>query len=418
MPIDIFEDSGISPTKGIDIFEQSFSTKSNKNILGKLGDFAETYINKPVESTVKPAVGGVISGMEHLAANVANIPRALGAPIPKVRVPESIDPLSYTPENPLSKAFGFGGQMIGEGFGAGKLMGLLGKGAGLSASSPLYKRALLGAATGAAATDEELPGGRLGGALIGGVLPMAYGLTKRAIGQRGIELEQKMKSGFKKMYEDFFSRAENLPGKTKELRVPSQISNKTEDYTNFIKRIKPEYRGAIKKFEQNPTLKNAHEAQSEIGKARRALEKDISKSSQKGIEVGSDKQNAYKASEDLQRRIRGEIMRHFTKIGKPEMASEYGELTRRYATEVPRVHGGSFEQYKAGKISPSKVGRAMLSDEGFAASQSAKKIPGYGVRRSIEPLLPYVKGGATVLGIEELGRQLGLPWLKELAKSL
>ena len=376
---------------GIHIPEEQEEKKSS--FFDKAANYADKF-NKFVESSGLPNLGaGVLSAGPKLGVNVLNTPGAisnklLGTNIPKAHLPDWLNPSSSKNlgHSPIQNAMGMGGELLGDIITGGGLYKGASKLAKLNESSSLLKRGLVGAGTGYASGDEDQFGGRGLTSVLGGALPIVSGLSKSTIGKRAAELNSKMESKYKKIYDSIISQGEKLG--TNKLNVPTILKNKTEDIQKLYKAAPSKYKASVQRFENNPTLQNAHDAQSDLGKIKRHLQDKIDK----GQVLSSTESAALHEAETLQKRVRGSIQQHFAKNGRNDLATHYGNTTTGYAKEVVPFKTKEMAKLKAGKGSTKAVAKDLIGSKSFAESEMASKIPGYGVRRAIHETPMWAKG--------------------------
>jgi hypothetical protein len=386
--------------------------------LNGLANATEKYINKPLQNAGLPNLGaGILSAPPKLARNLINFPGAIlntvaGTHIPKAELPDWLNPSSSKNlgHSPMQNAMGAAGDLIGDVVTGGKAFNMLNKAAGVKATTSLAKRAALGAATGAGLSDSDQFGGRTLGGVLGGLAPLISGVSKSTIGKRAGELYSENKKDYKALYNKIFKEAEGMPIKD-ELSVPKKLQERTEDVKELFKNSKYKLGAGVKRFESNPTLKNAHDAQSDLGKIIRGFEERL----KKGESLASGENTALKAARDMQKRIRGTMQQHFVKGGRQDLASEYGNTTQGYATKVAPLSGKSMSKYQAGEGSAKKVAKDLLANNKFAESELAKQIPGYGVKKAIHDIPTSVKLGVPPAVIFALSK-LGVPIPYELRK--
>lgn len=345
---------------------------------------------------LKSSTAGLIKGVEQTGANILSTPGALlnqfaGTQFQPVQVPESIDPTKQwqLSQHPLALA----AQKLPElltpftiGIGLQHLAGTR-----LPPTAGIPTRAASAGAIGYATgpgMEKEKSLTALGTAAI----PAIGGLTEAGIGKRVTGLTKQQHEIYGQKYNQLFSQAEQLPGK-KELRLPSALQ--TGDAITNLKGMGAKYTESLKRFRANPTLKNAHDAQSDINAGIRAIENKR----KQGIATTKQENFAADKGQDYIARIRGEIMRHLTEKGAPELAENYGKLTTGYKTEVAPLKFKEAEKARVGKekISKSLVGRAALNkQEQLEQAGLAEQIPGYRMRQRLEPTMGLIKKGAGV----------------------
>lgn len=376
-------------------------------------NLADKYINKPVEQLGLPNLAaGILSAPQKLAVNVLNTPHAissaLGGPeLPQASLPDWLNPSSAEGlgHSPVQNLMGIAGDIIGQGAGAGALYGKVAQALNMGAKSPLYARSILGGAIGGLTSDSEAPGGKLAGTVIGAALPAVLGLTKGTIGKRAQTIASDLEGQYQKSYKDILKKGSQL-GSNK-LRIPSTITNESEGVQKLFKSGERKLTSSIRQFEKNPTLENAHKAQSDLGKLKRKIEtKRI-----KGQTLSSTEMDAEKEAATLQKRIRGSMQQHFVQNGRSDLATQYGNLTKGYAKDVVPFKG------KMRHESPTKYAKELLKSDDFALTEASKQIPGYGVRKSLEDMPPFLKKLAAAGAIGAAGGA-GLYLPREFSKAL
>lgn len=366
---------------------------------GLLKDQPSTMPSFP--ELLKSSAAGIIKGLEQTGANILSTPGALlnqfaGTQFEPVQVPESIDP---TKQWQLSQhPFALAAQKIPEvlspftyGFGLQHYTG-----AKLSPTIGLPTRAVTAGGIGYA-TSPGMEKEKTLTALSEASLPVIGGLTQAGIGKKVTALSKQRHQIYTQKYNQLLNRVENLPGK-KEMRVPSSLQS--EEVNIFMQGLEPKYKQSLRRFIDNPTFRNAHDAQSDINKGIRSIQNKSSS----GKELTQQERYAASKAKDYQKRIQGEMMRFLTEKGAPEIAESYGGLTRGYAKDVAPLKFKEAEvaRKEKEKITKSKVGRAALQkEEQFERSGLAEQIPGYRMRQRLEPAMPLIKragGSAAVLG--------------------
>lgn len=370
--------------------------------------------NEAVETARLPSVAaGLVTGVEKTGENILNAPGAainsLGGNVPKFNIPDYLNPSASPnmPQDSLSRLANLGGQLIGEAGSAGGVYGLGSKALGLGAKTPLYVRALLGGGTGALTSDSDQLGGRGLGSVLGGVLPMTHGLSKSTIGKRASEISENIENKFHNLYGDLFKEANKLSSAN--VRIPHGLQELSHDVNSMMKEARRVNKGgrnveSLNRFTKEPTLENAHDAQSNLGKIIRNL-----KNASKKEDIGTEGIKAIRTAEDLQKRIRGGMQQWFAKAGNNHLASEYGNITKQYAKEAAPFKIPEIRKFQHGKGSASKITQALLNEPQFLESEIAKELPGFTTRKAIEPIMPAFKKVATYSAILEGLHRLGLP---------
>jgi hypothetical protein len=374
-----------------------------------------------ITDLLKSSLAGSIKGLEQTGANILSAPGALsnqylGTQFQPFQVPESIDPTKkwQLSQHPLALAAQtipevlapFASNLIAQHYAAGKL----------PATAGIPTRAATGYGIGYATS----PGTEKEKSLVGlssAAIPAIAGISQRAIGKRVTALSRERTAEFKNKYNRLFEKAENLPGE-KNLRVPTAI--KESESNKLINGLGSKYKKSLQEFKKNPTIRKAHEAQSDINAGIRALEEKR----YKGAQLTQNEINSIEAGKDYISRIRGEMMRHLTNKGAPELAENYGQLTKEFKTKVAplRFKEAEIARHDKKKISAPKVGEAALREElKLRKSGIAEEIPGYLMRQRLEPVMPTLKkvGGFGAAGLAASAGAGYLPsYVYDLIKSV
>ena len=206
-----------------------------------------------------------------------------------------------------------------------------------------------------------------------------------------------LKSAYSKGYNEFFKEAEKEG--INAIDVP-KFNAKA-----IIKNTTKSEAEALKGFLKNPTLKNAHDAQSDLGKAIRRLER-INESS--GLKTSQSR--ALDAAKTAQERLRGAISGEFEKSGKSGLSKTYAELTEGYKREVlPYTRNKSINKFLKGDLTSQDLVRKLPKDEMFRA-RLLEKYPEIGIRGAASKYAPKIIEGS---GIGLLAHY-GIPGLARL----
>jgi len=188
------------------------------------------------------------------------------------------------------------------------------------------------------------------------------------------------------LYNKILKESEKMPIDN-QLPVPKKLLDKTEDVKDFFRNSNYKLKGGVQRFESNPTIQNAHQAQSDLGKIIRDFDSKINA----GKQLSSGEQNAQKAARDLQKRIRGMMQQHFVKGGREDLAKQYAQVTDGYAKDVAPLKSKSMAKYNSGEGTTKAIGKELLGNPQFAESELAKQLPGYGVKKAIHDVPPWAK---------------------------
>lgn len=341
--------------------------------------------NRGVESTRLPSLaGGFIQGAGDIGASLANIP--LGMIDKKIPHPEL---KKYFPQDLLSQGAFTAGEL-----GAG-IPGALGLESKLASKLPeltgkarLGSRALTGAISGAA-LGEEMPGGRTFGALLGGIAPVASAMRPKNIAKNLVDYKNKISKEYSNAYDQLFKTAEEKG--IKQVRKPSV------NYDLMMENIPSENTKALKKFIKDPTLENAHWAQSDLNRYI---------SSKKGKDLPSEKDKALKEAIIAHKKLKG-IMH--TELSKEKgLSPEYAKLTKGYGQEVvPYKYNPHLTKYEKGELKASSLVKALTGNDKFMIKQG-NKYPELQLQALLRSPLGKIGLGAGAIG---LGLPPGLEYL-------
>lgn len=392
---------------------------------GQAGMQGVEKFNQAIEQSGLPAAGAHILSMPlHIAANIGDIPGqisnyAFGTNVPRVSVPEGIDPVTYTKqagleESPTQRAAGTAGDLLSALLTGGATFKGASSALGLGETAPLSLRAGLGGALGAAESPREL---RAVGAGIGAGLPAAAGITKAAIGKSAGAMLSEGKQAYNKIYDSIFDEAQMIAPNVK-LRVPNSLQSISEDVKQIFQAAPGKQHASVQRFRNNPSLKNAHEAQSDLGKITRQLEAAQSKRN-----LTSTEQNAIMHARDLQKRIKGSIQLHFTNIGRPELAREYGAATQGYAKDVAPLNIKEVRKLLKGKApakDTKKAADTLLKSPAFRENEMAELLPGFKTRQMLSdiPTGAKVAGGMAALPLLYSTGMPGVGLLRKLLEEI
>lgn len=349
---------------------------SDQSLLDKISGYAGKF-NKAVEASRLPSLaGGFLQGAGDLGASLANLPLELvGAP--KVPHPHLE---KYLPQDWMSKGAFLGGEL-----GAG-LPGWIGMQSKISKLLPeaqglkrIGKEALAGAGTGYA-LGEEAPGGRDVSAALGALVPPTSGLRSSKIAENVVDYRNKISEEYSSRYKDLFKNAEEKG--IKEIRKPNA------NFNNIIENFSPDLTKSIKKFLQDPTVENAHWAQSDLGAIIRK---------NKGKELSSSKDKAYQDAVIANKKLKGTI--HSELSREKGLSPEYAKLTKGYAKDVvPYKYNKGINEYISGELKPSSLINKLSKSDKFMIKQGSK-YPELQLRALLNSPLSKIGLGTAAAGL-------------------
>jgi hypothetical protein len=347
-PWDSFEDVKSSNTNTYPTGNQDYrasmkmdlGSNPNKDVSNDDG-----YLKK-AGNLLKSGSLGLLQGASNAAASVGNIPLEAFNSVAgtNYKIPPA-DLQQYTAQDPYNRALFSGAELAGgmvPGIGA---FSKIGKALNMTPSSSMILRALQGAGEGYA-TNEYGLGGREGGAIAGGLMGGIPQLSNKNLSSRilneGNDAINKSRSDYTSLLTDASKR--NING--------SDIVMPTNDFDYGIlkKNIPDLERKSIDKYLSNPTLENAHFAQSSIGTKIRNQEKK----SDQNVELLNQLRSARKS---IQSGIKESI---------PESDyKSYEKLGEDYIKNVVPFKYKSFSEFKRGDLSPSKFVKRSINQDRF-----------------------------------------------------
>lgn len=241
---------------------------------------------EPVGNASKGAVLGGVEGLADTASSVGNIPIEIANLIGNTNIPTmgKANLQRYLPQNSSAANLGFqGGDIAGQLLGGGEAFNAAGMIPKLGNEASVLQNVGRGAIAGGA-TGENAPGGRLSGTVGGAALGPANQLTNKALTQNLFNKQGQAYGQAQNMYNKTFEplrgEASNfvpkgeydaLKGHTSLGEGAQVIPSREIDLGRIRKNIPKEERTAIENFSSNPTMENAHYAQSELGAKIRKL---------------------------------------------------------------------------------------------------------------------------------------------------
>ncbi len=321
----------------------------------------------------KGALRGTGQALGDIGASIGNLgisgaEKLFGKKIPHIPHPDLIN------KSPGSSAESFG-QELSQLVAPFTVPGVAGyKAANLGKN--LLQKLLISGGTGAGIGYAENEDNRglgaltgLAGGLIGGGAPALSKLRSKNIAQELSGEKASVVSKYKDLYKNLFGENKNDLIKKPNINAEKIIQHSSKDYNS-----------GLKNFLSNPTLENAQNAQSDMGKFVSYLNK-----SSMSKPLTSQKLKALEAAKDAQKRLRGSIMTELEKIS-PGKAEEYGKITKGYGEEVvPFTRSKYLTEFEKGDLGSKDLIKKLLNDPKFMA-QVSKKIPTLNQRKNLEAL--------------------------------
>lgn len=189
---------------------------------------------------------------------------------------------------------------------------------------------------------------------------------------------------YKKGYTNLFKEAEEAGignVKVPKIRAKSILKNTTRTESE-----------ALSDFLKNPTMKNAHSAQSDLGKVIRRLEKINQTTGLKTPQI-----RALESAKDAQKRIRGSMHQSFQNAKQPELARKYGELTEGYKNEVIPYRNKIISDFSKGESTAADFLRSAAKNKKFKA-QLGEKYPAIELRQQVPDIIKLLGAGTVGAG--------------------
>lgn len=342
---------------------------------------AKPYAQTAGRFAAGAAAGGIQGAANSLASTANLVPETINL-IAGTRLPtmQKTDVMrQFLPKDSQAANYGFtagniGGELAGFG-GAYKATGAIPK---LNDASSIVQNMLRGSLSGFA-TGEDAPGGRIASGVVGGITAPVSQLSDKSIVNM-VSKKYKDKSG---LYKDAFTKYfDQSPNESKQLREYGVVP---QDGFNY-KAIKGDLTGpenkTIQRYLDNPTIENAHFAQSELGKYTSKLTKSFNKD-----RSSFTKMNQLNASTEAYNGLKDSInnaLKEISNISGKDVLNPYLGLKSGYEREVVPYHGNEIDEYLnntlRSKNPAKKVMDNLLKDQTFMKYEikGDRKIPGPG----------------------------------------
>ena len=372
-PIDVFEQEGISFTpeskgfKGIasDAFNKAIETAMNipsslMALPGEVSGIQQQAYHDP--QRVLKNIGGGLGELGHgILSAPGNIrdylarKDILSEKAPSFRLPESILPKDYN----YAEALGVKGEQPGD--------------------------ALL----------QALPSAAAAAPFAEAITARIPGITNSAIANR---LSADKSAAIKQAgegYNQFFNKARNYG--VEEIERPNIMAG------DIVKNSQPKHHKALLKFLDNPTLENAHWAQSDLGFLKRHLEGVDKKQG-----LTSTQHDTLKNVIQAQNRIKERMFNEKQMVKNPEFEQEYNKLSGDYAQNViPYKQLDELSDYEGKRLKANNMIKSLLNNDEFMLGLG-RKYPQIQLNRALrsKPAKWLGKGVALGLGFEGLSKLL------------
>lgn len=227
--------------------------------------------------------------------------------------------------------------------------------------------------------------------MVGAKLPAvtAKGITKQIVKTKLGRVAEA-----KKDYGSLFQKAAN-EGIT-HAKPPKSV---TASESHIVKHSEPRFHESLQTYIENPSIENAHWAQSELGALERHLD-SISKKN--GLTPSQIK--TLKAVQQARKGIKESMFSKNAMGANPKLGKEYDELATKYKEEVvPYTSLEDIHEYQQGKMRPKTVVKNLQKDEEFM-TKLAKEYPGLKLHTPRAKQIMW--GLAGLMGYDELKKLL------------
>ncbi len=184
-------------------------------------------------------------------------------------------------------------------------------------------------------------------------LNAAESLTSKSIANKIIEGKKEAKGLYSNKYNEFFDKAKAAG--------INKIEKPKMNLALIQKNSRPKYHQQLLEFTNNPTLENAHWAQSDLGKYVRHMEKVGATNSLSSTQI-----KAVNEAEKIQSKLKEAMFNNKQLGNKPELAKEYNSISAGYSKEVvPYSSANALSKYEAGKLSEKDLVKRLNKDYAF-----------------------------------------------------
>lgn len=326
--------------------------------------FMQKFKNMAEATRIPQAGAGMVQGGYDEIKSIADI--LPGMAMSDKKMPD-INMRQHIPDDLLSQAAYGAGYVGTQAAGDAGIMKLLGKVPSLAGTG--WKELAAKGVITEGATKENAPGGRLAASTVGAVASPLLALRTGPIAENIGNMQQFLKKKYNNLYDYFFDSAEKAG--VGQMKAPPIDFNKLKNLPTSAKGLK-----SVQKYVADPTLENAHWAQSDLMKlSRKVKPQDFSE-----VKAARD------YADDLVKRIRGAGVTQLMKTGNEEMIPQYAKISEGYKNEVvPYLHD-DIDNYLSKKMSSSELVKKLSMDFDFMNLNGAnhpdllqyQKLKGYG----------------------------------------
>lgn len=316
---------------------------------------AKPYAQTAGRFAAGAAAGGIQGAANSLASTANLVPETINL-IAGTRLPtfQKTDVMrQFLPKDSQAANYGFtagniGGELAGYG-GAYKAADAIPK---LNDASSIIQNILKGSLAGLSAGEFE-PGGRVPSATLGAITGPAHQLSDKNLVKNFFKNMNKEESTSKKMYRNVFDKFSG-----KDIARPSEGNF---DAKKLLKSIPGNKKAEVQKYIENPTVENAHWAQSDLGKLKNKL--DMKQAG--NVDLYNRYNNAQKAIKDA-------MFKAMENKG-PEFNKAYSDASDFYKKRVVPYQRKDVDLYEMKKLNDSQFIKSLTKNPEFLSSAPGKE---------------------------------------------
>lgn len=391
MARDLFEEYGVKATP-IDVFEKEGIRESPKKGLKGIGhDIYETFaepVRHPISSVIDALSGlgseayglgkqaiklpfealsghvprltkNIAQGFENFVNTPANIAGYLGKH--GIGFPEDIAQRAHIKVNPFEMGEQEAGDVFAQGLPSLAALGPLGESGNLGSAARIASRGASGAAIGLTQNQNPILTGLLN-AGIPEAVSRRPGFTNKAIANKLLSDKKMEIQKASEGYNNFFNEAKKIG--VGEIKRPNISAG------DIVRHSQPKHHEALIKFLNDPTLENAHWAQSDLGFLKRHLENVAKKQ-----DLTSTQHNTLKNVIEAQNRIKQSMFNEKNIKNSPELENNYNQLSHEYLEHViPYKELEELNEYESKNLTTNNLIKSLLKNDTFMLGL-AKKYP-------------------------------------------
>jgi hypothetical protein len=395
------------------VTEEDLSSNKRKGIKGIGHDIYETFaepIRHPISSLVDAIAGlgsetyglgkqalslpfeslsghipritkNIAQGFENFVNTPANVAGYLGKH--GIGFPEDIAERAHIKVNPFEMGEQEAGDVFAQGLPSLAALGPLGEAGKLGTAARIAARGGSGAGIGLTQNQNPILTGLLNAA-IPEIVSRTPGFTNKAIANK-LSADKKMEiQRAAEGYNNFFNEAKNLG--------VGKINKPSINAGDIVRHSQPKHHEALIKFLNEPTLENAHWAQSDLGFLKRHLENVAKKQ-----DLTSTQHNTLKNVIEAQNRIKKSMFNEKNMKNSPNLENKYNQLSQKYLENVvPYKELQELSEYESKNLTRNNLIKSLLNNDTFMLGL-AKKYPQIYLNKALRST-PAKVAGSTILG--------------------